>query len=180
MSVNDNLPWLLAELRLIKEAIAKNIPLLGHCLGGQLISKALGAEITKNSVSEVGWHMCQRTECSASSAWLNGLPNSFIMFHWHNETFALPPQAKHLFSSQYCENQAYSYGHNVFAMQGHVEMTVPLATYWIEHWQDQLRTSSPSQQSYDEIKVDLQKKITALNTVADSIYSCWVATLAKQ
>ena len=123
MSVNDGLDWLNEEIALIKEAVKRNIPILGHCLGGQLISVALGAKVISNPHEEIGWHYCSKETNEASKEWLKGVEDDFLMFHWHKETFDLPSGAKLLFSSDYCDNQAFIINHNILAMQCHVEMT---------------------------------------------------------
>jgi len=120
MSANDDIPRIKQEITLIRAALDNNIPLLGHCLGGQLISVALGASVTTNPVGEVGWHECHREQNHSVVDWLGDAEDPFITFHWHLETFALPAEAQLLFSSKHCHNQAYSYGDNVLAMQGHV------------------------------------------------------------
>ncbi len=184
MSANDPLPWLAAELRLIDRALAEGTALLGHCLGGQLISKALGQAITRNPVREVGWHDCRRSQVAGDEVlaerWLGGIAEPFTMFHWHEETFALPPRARRLFSSEFCENQAYVYGDNVLAMQCHVEMTLPLVSRWIEEWRDDLQVSSASENDYAQISNNLAQRVGQLNEVADRLYSCWLRRLPMQ
>jgi GMP synthase-like glutamine amidotransferase len=179
MSANDNIEWLVDETRLIRQAIDEGVPLLGHCLGGQLISKALGQSVTKNPVPEIGWHHCHRINDNNARDWLADTVDPFVMFHWHFETFSAPEDARPLFRSQHCQNQAYTLGNNILAMQCHVEMTTPLITDWITKWKDDLRTGSPSEQTYDQIKDGLREKISALNVVADSLYGRWTDTLGK-
>jgi GMP synthase-like glutamine amidotransferase len=178
MSANDDIPWIKQEIRLIQQALNKNIPLLGHCLGGQLISKALGAIVSQNPVKEVGWHYCHRHLADDDSDWLGAVPDPFIMFHWHTETFAIPSPGRPLFSSDHCNNQAYSYGDNVLAMQCHLEMTEPWICRWIEGWREDLTVATDSQQTYDQIRHGLTEKIASLNQTADIIYSHWVSTLS--
>jgi GMP synthase (glutamine-hydrolysing) len=86
-----------------------------------------------------------------------------MMFHWHFGTFELPEKSQLLFSSDYCQNQAYSYGDNVLAMQGHVEMTKPLLTDWIIQWRDDLQATTPSIQNYQQIAEPLAINVAALN-----------------
>src|SRR3989338_10709641 len=94
MSVNDDLPWIPPVLALIREAVTKDIPVLGHCLGGQLISKALGGVITRNPVKEIGWLPVQRVDGNdIARDWLGDLPPEFEVLHWHGETFSIPPGA---------------------------------------------------------------------------------------
>jgi GMP synthase-like glutamine amidotransferase len=177
MSANDKIDWLKDEINLIEQAIDKAVPLLGHCLGGQLISKALGQPISKNPVPEVGWHQCYRANTENAGDWLGDSEDPFIMFHWHFETFAIPANAELLFCSAHCKNQAYSYGNNVLAIQSHVEMTGPLLTDWINQWKAELRNISVSEQDYVQIKENLVENISALNRVADNLYGRWITTL---
>ena len=107
MSVNDDLPWIAPILALVREARDNDIPVLGHCLGGQLMSKAFGAEITKNSIKEIGWGEVTVSKNEAAKNWFGNI-ETFNAFHWHGETFALPEGAIHLLSSPYCQNQAWS------------------------------------------------------------------------
>ena len=178
MSANDDIPWINQEIQLIQEALDNNVPLLGHCLGGQLITKALGYEVTSNSVEEVGWHYCYRQQNVSAADWLGDIKDPFTMFHWHLETFALPAEAQLLFSSEYCHNQAYSYGDNVLAMQGHVEMTEALALDWITKWRNDFQDSTPSIQNYEQIKESLVTNVAALNQVAERLYQRWTSRLS--
>jgi GMP synthase-like glutamine amidotransferase len=100
MSVNDPLPWIPKVLRLIRQAVAADVPVLGHCLGGQLMSKALGGRVRPNRVKEIGWLPVQQVDSPETEKWLNGLPPQFEVFHWHGEAFSLPPGATHLLKRQ--------------------------------------------------------------------------------
>ena len=178
MSANDDIPWIKAEISLIRQALEQGVPLLGHCLGGQLISRALGQKVSTNSVAEIGWHSCYPQPGEATEEWLGDMCDPFVMFHWHYETFALPPGAQLLFSSQHCQNQAYCYGDNVLAMQGHVEMTEPLLRGWISQWRSHLGETSVSVQNHEQIEADLASNIARLNLVAERLYQRWVATVS--
>ncbi len=109
MSANDNLPWIAPILDLICEAKAADIPLLGHCLGGQLISKALGGAITKNGIKEIGWGEVSVSQHKIALNWFGNI-EFFNSFHWHGETFSLPQGSTHLLASPYCQNQAWALG----------------------------------------------------------------------
>ncbi len=177
MSVNDGISWLEQEVKLIQQAISVGLPVIGHCLGGQLISKALGQTISKSSNIEIGWHNCYRADNSTADVWLGELKNAFVMFHWHDETFDIPPDATLLFSSKYCKNQAYSYGDNVLAMQCHVEMTEELMSRWLDIFSGELSKESQSEQTHQQIRAKLTDNIPKLNRVAEQLYSRWVKTL---
>ncbi|HRU39434.1 MAG TPA: type 1 glutamine amidotransferase [Candidatus Goldiibacteriota bacterium] len=114
-------PWLKAEKSFIREAIASGKTVLGICLGGQLISRSLGAKVAKNKYREIGWHSVRLTPAGKKSVLFRGFPSVFTPIHWHGDTFSLPKGVRLLASSRACRNQAYEYKGNVFALQFHVE-----------------------------------------------------------
>ena len=172
MSVNDLLPWIDAELQLIRLAQQADLPVLGHCLGGQLIAKALGAEVRPNAVKEIGWHEVRQNP--NPSSWLAGLPLSFEAFHWHGETFDLPEGAVHLLESHWCRHQAFACG-RMLALQFHVEMTAQMVTEWAKLYRRELANPSASIQSHDAMISDLDNRTRTLNAVADAIYDRWLS-----
>ncbi len=147
MSVNDDLPWIPRVLALIRDAHAKDIPLLGHCLGGQLMSKALGGVVTRNPVKELGWGEVTVADNDIARLWFGDI-RQFDSFQWHGETFSLPAGAVHLLSSPHCANQAYAIGKHL-GMQCHVEMTGPMIREWCENGADEIaeNLASPGVQS---------------------------------
>ena len=171
MSVNDPLPWIDAELQLIRLAQQADLPVLGHCLGGQLIAKALGAAVQANAIKEIGWHEVR--QCTNPSSWLAGLPLSFEAFHWHGETFDIPEGAVHLLESQWCRHQAFASG-RMLALQFHVEMTAQMVTEWAKLYHRELVNPSASIQSHDTMTSDLDNRTRMLNAVADAIYDRWL------
>lgn len=177
MSVNDDLPWIPPVLDLIREAIAADIPVLGHCLGGQLISKALGAKVTQNPLKEIGWGQVTVSDNAAAKHWFGDLAN-FQSFHWHGETFALPEGASHLLSSQYCQNQAYAIGKNL-AFQCHIEMTCNMVKKWCEVGAAEVTESISSKgvQPTEQIQQDLAARIATLNDIAAGVYTTWITGL---
>jgi len=173
MSVNDPLPWIADELSLIQQAIANHIPVLGHCLGGQLMAKAMGARVYENPVSEIGWHITEKLTNAESRDWLAMIPGQSEIFHWHGETFDIPVGARPLLQSRFCKNQAFVY-RNCLGFQCHIEMTAPLVQKWVEESMGELRVSE-SVQSGEEMLRNLDERIEKLNRIADSIYSRWLA-----
>ena len=173
MSVNDNLPWIAKVEALIRDAFAKDISLLGHCLGGQLISKALGAEVSRNPVKEIGWGEVQVSNNDIARDWFGDLQN-FQAFHWHGETFTLPQGATHLLSSAHCTNQAYAIGKHL-ALQCHVEMTAEMIASWCAVGADEVTTSaSPAVQTINEMQQQMNAKLPHLNRVATQLYERWL------
>ena len=177
MSVNDDLPWIAPLLALIREAKAADIPLLGHCLGGQLISKAFGASVGANKVKEIGWGEVTVTDCEAAKFWFGNI-QTFNAFHWHGETFTLPAGAVRLLSSAYCQNQAYFIGKHL-AFQTHIEVTSEMVRKWCEENDDELAESanSPAVQQADAMQQELPLHCFFLNKVAKQVYSQWIQGL---
>lgn len=176
MSVNDPLPWIDAELALIRAAHAAGMPVLGHCLGGQLIAKALGGEVRPHTVKEIGWHVVERMR--DDSPWLAGLPRRFEVFHWHGETYSLPAGATPLLRSAWCEQQAFAAG-NTLALQCHVEMTAAMVREWTELNHEELSPSSASVQSPAQLLDALPARIAALHEIADVLYGRWLAAVRE-
>lgn len=127
MSVNDEdaLPWLVAEKRFVRAAIAAGVPVLGVCLGAQLIASALGAPVRTAPRKEIGWFPVRRVQpvAGALETGVFRFPPSIDAFHWHGETFEMPDGAVHLARSDACENQAFQLGRSVIGLQFHLETT---------------------------------------------------------
>jgi len=130
MSANDRDEYLRVELRLIEAAVAAGKPVLGVCLGAQLIAKALGARVYRNAVKEIGWFPLHFTEAGKGDPLPGGLSDPSTVLQWHGETFDLPSGAVHLAWSEGCRNQAFRYGSNVYAFQFHLETTPDMIADW--------------------------------------------------
>jgi GMP synthase-like glutamine amidotransferase len=137
MSANDEeeLPWLTQEKRFIKEAIIRGVPVLGICLGAQLIASALGAKVYRNPEKEIGWFPIQSVPSSNGNFYF---PQECIAFHWHGETFDLPTGAERIASSEACENQAFQITRNVIGLQFHLETTPESASDLVENCRTEL------------------------------------------
>ncbi len=124
-------PYFTTELHLIEEAIQKDLPVLGVCLGAQLIAKTLGARVTKNSEKEIGWYDVSRTHAAEKDPVVGHFRSSEKIFQWHGDTFETPRGAIHLASSQLCSNQAFRYGERVYGFQFHLEVDEPMIERWL-------------------------------------------------
>jgi GMP synthase-like glutamine amidotransferase len=177
MSVNDDLPWIPPLLTLIRQSVAQDVPLLGHCLGGQLISKALGGVVSKNPVKEIGWGQVQVADHPLAKEWFGDLAG-FNSFHWHGETFTVPEGATHILSSPHCTNQAYVMGKHI-GLQCHIEMTPDMVKIWTEQWKNDIAASaaSPAVQPADTMLATVNADCDVLHTVADRVYSRWIQGL---
>lgn len=178
MSVNDPLPWIEQELALIRRAQAAGLPVLGHCLGGQLISRALGGTVTRNPVKEIGWLPVRACRNNTAAHWLRGLPEEITVFHWHGETFSIPAGAEPVLSSEHCANQAFVIG-NTLALQCHVEMLAPMVGEWAQLYRHELESPAPTIQSAAQMTADLDARINAAQQVADVLYTRWLQPLLK-
>jgi GMP synthase (glutamine-hydrolysing) len=129
MSVNDDLPYLRQEEELIRQALARNQPVMGICLGAQLMARALGAGVYRNCQKEIGWFDLRFTESASRDPLFAGLESETV-FHWHGETFDLPPGAEWLVSSDRCRHQAFKAGHLSYGLQFHLEVTPEMIADW--------------------------------------------------
>ena len=138
MSVNDEveLPWLVSEKAYIRDAIHRGVPVLGVCLGAQLIANALGARVYPNAEKEIGWFPITAVAHEGVDAFT--FPVMQNVFHWHGETFDLPLGAVHLARSVACENQAFQHGERAIGLQFHIETTPESARAITEHCSDEL------------------------------------------
>ncbi|MES9971684.1 MAG: gamma-glutamyl-gamma-aminobutyrate hydrolase family protein [Candidatus Thiodiazotropha sp.] len=138
MSVNDttDYPWLAKEKEFIKRVIESGKPVLGICLGAQLIASALGADIYSNPVKEIGWFPIQAVKSDSNG--LFQFPEEAEVFHWHGETFDLPSGASRIADSKVCSNQAFQIGANLIGLQFHLETTPASAQAIVEHCGDEL------------------------------------------
>jgi GMP synthase-like glutamine amidotransferase len=179
MSVNDDLPWIIPALRLIADAVRQDVPVLGHCLGGQLMARAFGGEVRAAPVKEIGWGEVSATHNALAREWL-GPVQAFEAFHWHGETFSIPPGGTRVLENAHCANQAFALGRH-FGMQCHVEMTEEMVGDWVRGGAAEIAQSqgSPGVQAPGEIERDLERRVAALHAVADHIYDRWCETLPR-
>ncbi len=170
MSVNDEdkFPWLAPEKRFIRSAIDSGKPVLGICLGAQLIASAMGAVVYRNSVKEIGWFPIQGVSLNDSSAF--SFPPSVEVFHWHGETFELPSGAIHLARSEGCENQAFQLGRSVIGLQFHLETTPASAREIISNCRDEL-VPSKYVQTEKEILSAAPESYKSINQMMDNVLS---------
>jgi GMP synthase - Glutamine amidotransferase domain len=137
-------PHLQHEVDMIREAVDLGMPVLGICLGSQLIARALGAEVKPNPKKEIGWHEVRLTEAGTSDPVLRHFQASERIFHWHGDTFDIPAGATHLAESAGCRNQAFRFGEKIYGLQFHLEVDEPLIERWLQvpRYQEELKPLS--------------------------------------
>jgi len=128
----DRYPHLTTEVEAIRAAIERDIPVLGICLGAQLIARALGATVTANPVKEIGWYDVTPTDSGKVDPLFSSFDGTEKIFQWHGDTFALPDGAIHLATSPSCSQQAFRYGDHVYGLQFHLEVDEQLIDRWLQ------------------------------------------------
>ena len=179
MSANDELPWIPCVLDTIREAMAADIPVIGHCLGGQLMSRALGGTVSRNPVKEIGWGDVAVADNAEAGRWFGDGLRGFTTFQWHGDTFSIPPGATAVLSSPHCANQAFVVGRHL-GLQCHVEMNRAMVESWCASGAREISESAgPAVQSAEEIRRDLDQRLARLHDIADRLYARWAAGLLR-
>jgi len=174
MSVNDGLPHLEREARWIAQAVEAGRPVLGVCLGAQLIAKALGASVYRNPVKEIGWFEIELTGEGAADPLFAGVGPRETVFQWHGETFDLPPGARWLASSTACCHQAFCIGSSAYALQFHLEVTPEMIADWCSqdmNCGDMREVRGP---------IDSAHNAARLTALAQQVFGRWCDLLAIQ
>jgi GMP synthase-like glutamine amidotransferase len=186
MSVNDALDWIDDEVVLMRAAVDAGIPVIGHCLGGQLLARALGAHVRRNPFREMGWLPVRTEDLQRVTEWF-GDTSLGELFHWHGDAFDLPAGAHRLLSTPLTPNQAFvaergGVGH--VGMQFHIEMTPALVESWArepgaaeEVAEERARTGGAGVQTPDEMCRDLERRTAAMKTHAWRLYDRWARGL---
>lgn len=178
MSANDPLPWSAPLAALLRDAVDARVPVIGHCLGGQILARVLGAKVTRAAVPEIGWGDVDVLDTAAREQWFGGR-GSFETFQWHYETFDVPHGATRVLGNAFNANQAYVLDDRHIGLQCHVEMTAPLVESWLAVGANELpERSSEAMQSAADVRRDLATRIDALHAIADDIYTRWASRLA--
>ena len=174
MSVNDGLPHLEREARWVAQAVEAGRPVLGVCLGAQLIAKALGASVYRNPVKEIGWFEIEVTGEGAADPLFAGVGPRETVFQWHGETFDLPPGARWLASSTACCHQAFRIGSSAYALQFHLEVTPEMIADWCSqdmNCGDMREVRGP---------IDSAHNAARLTALAQQVFGRWCDLLAIQ
>jgi GMP synthase-like glutamine amidotransferase len=179
MSANDELPWTQPVLALMRDAVSRGVPVIGHCLGGQMLSRALGGRVSVNPVKEIGWNPVEVDDNPTAREWFGPDLPAFTTFQWHGDTFSIPPGGQRILTGRHCPNQAYVVDDRHLGLQCHVEMTPEMIASWIASGSGEVRQSlsSPAVQPVEEIQAEMPAKLPDLSATAERLYRRWVTGL---
>jgi len=165
-SANDDLPYLKAEQQLVKNCVEKNIPVLGICLGSQLIAKTFGAKVYRGPRKEIGFY--NDLKIYNNTLFFSGFKNPFTVFHWHGDTFDLPEGAIRLASSEHYLNQAFQYKSAV-GLQFHLEVNEEMVNLWLDNTAEKLQKISHIDPK--KIRLDIDENISTVKSNMKNFYN---------
>jgi GMP synthase-like glutamine amidotransferase len=180
MSANDELPWTQPVLALMRDAARRRVPVIGHCLGGQMLSRALGGEVKANPVKEIGWNPVRVEDTPLARKWFGEGAREFTTFQWHGETFSIPPGGERILTGEHCPNQAYVVDDRHLGLQCHVEMTPEMIASWIASGRGEVEANraSPAVQPVEKIQEEMPERLPQLSATADRLYRRWIGNLS--
>ena len=177
MSVNDvaRYPHLLAETDAIAEAIDTGLPVLGICLGAQLIASALGASVRPNATKEIGWSTVRPTVAAGKDPLFKHFRSTEHIFQWHGDTFDLPQGATLLAETRACKHQAFRFRDDVYGLQFHLEVDTPLIERWLATpaMRDELDELSEST-SAERIRAETQRHIVRAMRLSHDVFGAFI------
>jgi GMP synthase-like glutamine amidotransferase len=180
MSVNDDWDALRQTERLVNEALRGDIPTFGHCLGGQLISRALGGRVRAAEFAEIGWSSILAQDHPLARYWFG--QDAFPMFQWHNETFSIPAQAELIATGEYCRQQAFAIGELHVGVQFHCEIDRDKIECWlVEQGSEEIERfgSSPAVSSREAIRLQTDAFLEHGQRVSAHLYDRWIERLVR-
>ncbi|HEV2419699.1 MAG TPA: gamma-glutamyl-gamma-aminobutyrate hydrolase family protein [Terriglobia bacterium] len=174
---HDHYPFIRKELRLIEDTLRRSKPLLGVCLGSQLLASALGSEVKKGKQKEIGWHRVTLTEASQQDPLWSGAESSFMACHWHGDVFDLPPSAAGLASSMLTPCQAFRYGTAAYGFLFHMEITPEILRGMTTAFEGEIKEEGIDA---DLIMRESQEYLPALHKIGRQVFRRWAGLLLGQ
>lgn len=169
-SVNDAQPWIERERQLVRTAIADDVPVLGHCFGGQMMAAALGARVGRAAQPQIGFARLRATPAGQA---VIGAPE-LVAFNWHHETFGIPAGATRTLVGTHCLNKGFIAGRHL-AFQCHLEVTADILIDWCAHGADELaRAHGPAVQTAEQILALAPRLLPAVHRAARQVYDHWI------
>ena len=166
----ERYPYLRDELRLIERAATTNKPVLGVCLGSQLLAHALGGKVSKQTQKEIGWYPVRLTDEAVIDPLWADVPREFTAFHWHGDVFSLPPGATSLASSAFTEQQAFRYGTKAYGLLFHLEVTRPHIDGMVETFRQELEEAGIDSMT---VLQPIPEHLPALQVVGTQVFEHW-------
>jgi GMP synthase (glutamine-hydrolysing) len=166
----DRYPYLRDEMHLIEDALKANKPVLGICLGSQLVAAALGAKVYRGAQREIGWYPVRLSDAAQDDRLMRGLPGEFVAAHWHSDVFDLPEGAVALASSERTPVQAFRYRDNVYGVLFHAEVTAEILGALVGEFGEGLKRVGIDG---DAIVADAERHLPRLNQIGETIFSRW-------
>ena len=175
---DEKFPHLRDAVRLIQTFHYENKPIIGICLGAQLIARAFGSQVYAHRVPELGFCAVSAVESENLDPWLNDLPDELFLMQWHFDTFDLPPKAVLLMTNDICKHQAYRIGENVYGFQFHFEVTPEIVMSWLSMKTDWIDANYPYLESQIKTQVQAYGQLSA--QFAQRVADNWLALFFKQ
>lgn len=166
----ETYPYLSDEIRLIEKALGGEKPILGICLGSQLLAAALGAKVYKSGRQEIGWHAVKSSAAAQDDALWNGIEKEFWAFHWHGDVFELPAGAVSLASSSLTEHQAFRFGEKAYGILFHPEATGEIILSMTKNFNVE---AEQAEITAAQIFADTEKHLSTYKSTANKIFSDW-------
>lgn len=176
VSKSDRYPNLRDEMRLIEEAVRSGLPLLGICLGSQLLASVLGAPVTTGDQKEIGWYPVTIEKAAEGDPLFGSLPDSFVAFHWHGDVFALPAGAVPLARSQQTRHQAFRFGPAAYGLLFHLEVTARQVESMTAAFEDEVIEGG---QTADALRDGVTRFGSRLEELAGLVFGQWAALLGR-
>lgn len=170
-------PFLRQEMRLVEQALHDGKPVLGVCLGSQLLAAALGAPVRRAQRGEIGWYPVRWSEAARGDRLCGGLPDTFTAFHWHGDVFDLPDGAVSLASSDRTSHQAYRFGESAYGFLFHMEITEEMVREMIRNFSGQMRAEGLSG---EDLYAGVASHLEPLSRIAEVVFGRWAALLGKK
>lgn len=170
----DKFPYLTAEIRLIEDALRRERPVLGVCLGSQLIAATLGAKVYPGRKKEIGWHRLTLTDAAKTDALWKDAPQSFMGLHWHGDIFDLPRGATLLASSALTAHQGFRYGRNAYAFLFHIEVNAAHVRTMVDTFAEEVSACGLNGRA---ITLNAHTHLPALQNIGQAVFTRWTGLL---
>jgi len=170
----DQYPYLTQECQLVREAMVVDRPVIGLCLGGQLMAAALGADVRKSGRKEIGFFEVALDPLAQYDPVWSGMPQTFVTTHWHGDVFDIPPGGMKMASSAMTPNQLFRYGHSMYGLQFHLEMTPAVLDEMIEDSRDYLLGAGVDPEA---LRQQGCEQLPRLEEAATGVFTRWAELL---